>query len=83
MIEKIDNPMGLSIHQVDLLINELQPTFDNFQNNPVEFLRLDESGISMEITTKSGKSASYNLEQLKKLKKQLSDPVMISRGEIA
>lgn len=83
MIENIDNPIELSLSQVELLIAELQPTYDKFQNNPIEFLRLDESGISMDITTKSGKYASYNLEQLKKLKKQMTDPVTISRGEIS
>lgn len=83
MLQKIENPMGLNLRQVDILIAELQPTFDRFIAEPVEFLTLEESGISMEITTKHGKSASYNLEQLKMLKAEMNNPVFNSVMEIS
>ena len=43
---------------------------------------LDEFGVSIEIKTKSGEY-SYNLEQLKKLKAELEDPLMQSLKEVS
>ena len=52
-------------NQVDVLIAELQKTFDEYSDD-LGIFSLDESGVSIEIKTKSSEY-SYNLEQLKKL----------------
>lgn len=82
MLKKIENPLGLKIEIVEKLILELQQNFDEGSKDLPEFLSLDESGVAIEITTKSGQY-SYNLEQLKLLKAELLDPVSNSIKEIS
>lgn len=82
MIQKIENPMNLGLQQVEILITELQEKFDSSSQNLPEFFSLEESGVAMEIRTRNGEY-SYNLEQLKSLKKELLDPVMNSLKEIS
>ena len=81
MIEKVENPLNLGLKQVDALITELQVQFDNFGDRLGPF-SLDESGVAMEIKTKSG-TYSYNLAQLKLLRAELFDPVMNSLKEVS
>ena len=82
MFQKIENPLNLELEQVELLIAELQYSFDKYSQDLPEFLSLEESGCGIEIQTKTGEY-SYNLEQLKLLKKELLDPVMNSMKEIS
>ncbi|CAM2995155.1 hypothetical protein [Acinetobacter celticus] len=81
MIEKIENPLNFGLEQIEVLISELQETFDSFGGDLGPFA-LDESGVSIEIKTKSGEY-SYNLEQLKKLKAELEDPLVQSLKEVS
>lgn len=81
MIEKIENPLNFGIEQVDAAIAELQKTFDDFNRNPGVF-EVDESNVCLELTTRK-ETYSYSLDQLKKLKAQLSDPLVQSLGEMA
>ena len=81
MIEKTENPLDFGLEQIEVLILELQETFDSFGSDLGHFA-LDESGVAIEIKTKSGEY-SYNLEQLKKLKAELEDPLMQSLNEVA
>ena len=78
MIQKIENPLNLGLEQVEILITELQDSFDKYS----EFLSMEESGCAIEIKTKSGEY-SYNLEHLKLLKKEFLDPVINSVKEIS
>lgn len=82
MIQKIDNPLNIDLERVEILITELQEYFDKYSQNIPEFLSLEESGCAIEIQTNNGEY-SYNLEQLKLLKKELLDPVMNSAKEIS
>ena len=82
MIQKIDNPLNIDLERVEILITELQEYFDKYSQNIPEFLSLEESGCAIEIKTKSSEY-SYNLEQLKKNKKEFLDPVMNSVKEIS
>ena len=81
MIQKIENPLNLRLEQVEILISELQDSFDKYSQDLPEFLSLEESGCAIEIHTKNGEY-SYNLEQLKLLKKEFLDPVTNSLKEI-
>ena len=81
MIEKTENPLDFGLEQIEVLTLELQETFDSF-NGDLSPFALDESGVSIEIKTESGEY-SYNLEQLKKLKAELEDPLMQSLKEVS
>lgn len=81
MIEKIENPLNLGIEQIDLVIAELQENFDAFGGDLGPFA-LDESGVSLEIKITTG-VYSYDLEQLKKLKTELEDPLIQSLKEVS
>ena len=83
MIQKIENPLNLGLEQVEILITELQDSFDKYSQDLPEFLSLEESGCAIEIHTKNGEYSYYNLEQLKLLKKEFLDPVMNSVKEIS
>ncbi|AYA02141.1 hypothetical protein BEN74_04160 [Acinetobacter sp. WCHAc010034] len=80
MIEKIENPLNLGLDQVDVLLAELQKTSDEYSDD-LGIFSLDESGVSIEIKTKSSEY-SYSLEQLKKLKVELEDPLLQSLREV-
>lgn len=80
MIEKIENPLNFGLDQVNILITELQKSFNEFNNDLVPF-SLDESGVSIEIKWKSG-THSYDLAQLKLLRAELVDPVVNSLKEV-
>ncbi|WP_314338389.1 hypothetical protein [Acinetobacter guillouiae] len=82
MIEKIENPLGLKLEHIESLIQELQQQFDEHSKKLSEFFSLEESGVAIEITMRSGQY-SYNLEQLKLLKAQLLDPISNSIKEIS
>lgn len=85
MIEKIENPLGLTLEGVEILIEELQTQFDQYQQDPLlEKLGfgIEESGIALEIKTKTNRY-SYNLAQLKLLKAEMLDPTMNSIKEIS
>ena len=84
MIQKIENPLGLRLEGVEILIAELQKQFDQFVEDPIHEtlgLSLEEAGVAIELKTKTGKY-SYNLEQLKLLKAEMLDPVMNSAKKI-
>ena len=81
MIEKTENFLNFGLEQIEALISELQETSDEFHANLGPFA-LDESGASIEIKTKSGEY-SYDLEQLKKLKTELEDPLVQSLKEVS
>ena len=81
MIEKTSNPLNLGLKQIDVLITELQDTFNKFGGD-LGLFSLDESGVAMEITLKSG-THSYDLAQLKLLKAELLDPVAQSLKEVS
>lgn len=86
MIEKVENPLGLTLEGVEILITELQQQFDQFVKDAFHEtlgLSLKESGVAIEIKTKSKKRYSYNLEQLKLLKAEMLDPTMNSIKEIS
>ena len=86
MIKKVENPLGLTLEGVEILITELQQQFDQFVEDPIHEtlgLSLEESGVAIEIKTKSKKRYSYNLEQLKLLKAEMLDPTMNSIKEIS
>lgn len=85
MIQKIENPLELSLVGVEILIEELQKQFDQFIKDPIHEtlgLSLEESGVAIELKTKKN-TYSYNLEQLKLLKAEMLDPVMNSVKEIS
>lgn len=85
MIEKIENPLGITLEGVEILISELQAQFDQFVKDPLHEtlgLSLEESGVAIEIKTKN-KLYSYNLEQLKLLKAEMLDPITNSVKEIS
>ena len=81
MIEKIENPLNLELKQVDVLISELQTKFNEFSDRFGPF-SLDESGVAMEIKTRSS-THSYDLAQLKLLRVELLDPVISSLKEVS
>ena len=85
MIQKIENPLELSLVGVEILIEELQKQFDQFIKDPIHEtlgLSLEESGVAIELKTKKN-TYSYNLEQLKLIKAEMLDPVMNSMKEIS
>jgi len=81
MIHKTENPLNFDLDQIEFLIVELQASFDTFSDDLGPFT-LDESGVSIDITTQSGKY-SYNLEQLKQLKTKMLDPAINSPKDIS
>lgn len=81
MIEKTENPLDFGLEQIEVLTLDLQKTYDEFREDLGPFA-LDESGVSIEIMIKTGEY-SYNLEQLKKLKAELEDPLMQSLKEVS
>lgn len=84
MIEKTENPLGLQMEYIQALIYDLQPSMDAFQNSPVVGLSLSESNITTTIENRiTGQEATYSLEQLKKLKAELLDPVINAVKEFA
>lgn len=82
MIEKVENPLNLGLEQIEILITELQDSFDKYSQDLPEFLSLEESGCAIEIQTKNGEY-SYNLEQLKKLKAEFDNPLVKSLKEVS
>lgn len=82
MIEKVENPLSLKLDVIDVLIAELQKQFDLFSANVPDELSLDETGVSIEIEMTSG-TYSYNLQQLKKLKTEMDDPLLQSLKEVS
>ena len=85
MIQKIADPLGLTLEGVEILIEQLQEQFNEYQQDPMLEklgLTLEESGVALEIKTKTN-TYSYNLEQLKLLKAEMLDPVMNSLKEIS
>ena len=83
MIKKVENPLDLTIDQVEMLVTELQLDFDTHSKNLPEFLSLEEIGISTTLKTRNGTSGTYNLAQLKLLKAEMLDPTMNSIKEIS
>lgn len=83
MIEKTENPLGLNLKITNIFLAELQRHFDDWQASPAAIYEtLDESSISIDIEYQ-GKKHPYTLEQLKKLKAELSDPVINAVKEFA
>ena len=82
MIQRIENPLNLELEQVEGLIPELQRQFDENSQLMGDFFTLEESGVSIEITLKTGQY-NYDLQQLKGLKAEMLDPVMNSAKEIS
>ena len=82
MIEKVENPLNPGLEQINAAILELQKTFDAYSMEPLGCFNLDESGVSLEIKTTAG-TYSYDLEQLKKLKAELEDPLLQSLMEVS
>lgn len=82
MIEKIENPLNLGLEQINAAISELQKTFDAYSVESLGCLSLDESGVALEIETTTG-TYRYDLEQLKKLKAELEDPLVQSLKEVS
>lgn len=85
MIEKTENPLDLDLERVERLITQLQKCMDDWRESPASlsgWASLEDSGVEIKITVK-GKRHSYNLEQLKKLKAELLDPVMVAAKEFA
>lgn len=85
MIEKVENPLSLDLERVERLITQLQKCMDDWLESPASLsglATLDESGVEIKITVK-GKKHTYNLEQLKKLKAELLDPVINAVKEFA
>lgn len=86
MIKKTENPLNLSLDLINKILPELQQQFDNFEQDPLAMklgLALEESGICIEIKTKAGDEYSYSLEQLKKLKAELENPLVQSLKEVS
>ena len=82
MIEKVENPLNLNLDAIEVLILELQKQFDLFSADVPDKLSLDETGVSIEIEMTSG-TYSYNLQQLKKLKTEMEDPLLQSLKEVS
>lgn len=86
MIEKIENPLNLGLDLINKILPELQQQFDNFEQDPFAMklgLALEESGVYIEIKTNTGDEYSYSLEQLKKLKAELENPLVQSLREVS
>lgn len=58
MIQKIENPLNLGLEQVEILITELQDSFDKYSEDLPEFLSLEESGCAMRSTPKTVNTAT-------------------------
>lgn len=82
MIEKVENLLDLTLDQVEEYIADLQPSFDRYQNDLPFGLTLKETGCTVTLSTKT-KTATYNLEQLKKLKAEMLNPLVKSLGEMS
>lgn len=82
VIEKTENPLSLKLDVIDVLIAELQKQFDLFSADAPDELSLDEAGVLIEIEMTSG-TYSYNLQQLKKLKTEMEDPLLQSLKEVS
>ena len=82
MIEKVENPLNLNLDAIEVLILELQKQFDLFSADVPDELSLDETGVSIEFEMTSG-TYSYNLQQLKKLKAEMDDPLHQSLKEVS
>lgn len=86
MIEKTENPLNLSLDVINEILPELQQQFDNYEDDPsmqALGLTLEESGVCIGLKTKGGDVYSYSLEQLKKLKLELEDPIFNSLKEMS
>lgn len=86
MLEKTENPLNLSLDLINEILPELQQQFDNFGQDPFAMkfgLTLEESGVCIEIKIKTGEQYSYSLEQLKKLKAELENPLVQSLQEVS
>lgn len=86
MVEKIENPLNLSLNLINKILPELQQQFDNFEQDPFAMklaLSLEDSGVCIEIKTNTGDEYSYSLEQLKKLKAELENPLVQSLQEVS
>ncbi|MGE8572945.1 MAG: hypothetical protein ACN6NW_12995 [Acinetobacter amyesii] len=86
MLEKTENPLNLSLDLINKILPELQKTFDDYEDDPsmkVLGLTLEESGVCIEIKIKTGEEYSYSLEQLKKLKAELENPLVQSLQEVS
>lgn len=82
VIEKTENPLSLKLDVIDVLIVELQKQFDLYLASASDVLNLDETDVSIEIEMTSG-TYSYNLQQLKKLKAEMDDPLLQSLKEVS
>jgi len=85
MIEKVENPLSLDLERVERLITQLQKCMDDWLESPASlsgWATLEDSGVEIKIMYK-GKEHTYNLEQLKKLKAELLDPVINAVKEFA
>lgn len=81
MIEKTENSLNFGVEQIEFLTTELQKTFDEYRDD-LGIFSLEESSVSIEIKLKTG-THTYDLEQLKKLKAELEDPVLQSLKEMS
>lgn len=85
MIEKVENPLDFNLEQVEILIAQLQKHKDDWEESPAAIsglASLDDSGVEIQIDFK-GKKYPYNLEQLKRLKAELLNPLINAVKEIA
>lgn len=86
MLEKTENPLNLSLDLINKILPELQQQFDDYEDDPsmkALSLTLEESGVCIEIKTTAGEQYSYSLEQLKKLKAELENPLVQSLQEVS
>jgi len=86
MLEKTENPLNLSLDPINKILPELQKQFDDFADGPIANklgLTVEESGVCIEIKINTGEEYSYSLEQLKKLKAELENPLVQSLQEVS
>lgn len=86
MLEKTENPMNLSLDLINKILPELQKQFDDFADGQIANklgLTVEESGVCIEIKIKTGEEYRYSLEQLKKLKAELENPLVQSLQEVS
>jgi hypothetical protein len=84
VIEKIGNPLDFSLEQINVLVTELQSTYDSYKADYENTsLSLKEDGVSIEITMKDKGTYIYSLAQCKALKAELEDPLLQSLGEVS
>lgn len=82
MIEKVENPLDLTLEQVEVYIAELQQSFDRHHGNLPLWLTLNETGCMITLYTET-EEATYSLEQLKKIKAEMLNPLVMSASEVA